>query len=214
MPLGALEVRARGRVTIAADGAKQRTLEDGDRWSIEPEGRAVRYVAIAGGVDVPEVLGARATLLVAGLGGRGLRKGVVVPASPGEPSATPADAPRFAAELDAPIDLLPGPLVARFPDGALDALVASTFTVSRLSDRVGARLDGPKIARRDADVSADAPAPMIRGAVQITSDGTPIVLGPDHPTTGGYPVLAVVTRAGASRLPRRHPGSAVRFRLV
>ena len=55
---------------------------------------------------------------------------------------------------------------------------------------------------------------MRRGAVQITTDGTPIVLGPDHPTTGGYPVLAVVRAASFGALAQRRPGDAVRFRLA
>ena len=53
---------------------------------------------------------------------------------------------------------------------------------------------------------------MIRGAVEITSDGTPIVLGPDHPTTGGYPVLAVLRTASQGALSRRRPTASVRLR--
>jgi allophanate hydrolase subunit 2 len=53
---------------------------------------------------------------------------------------------------------------------------------------------------------------MIRGAVQVATDGTPIVLGPDHPVTGGYPVLAVVRRADQPKLARRRPGEEIRFR--
>jgi allophanate hydrolase subunit 2 len=52
---------------------------------------------------------------------------------------------------------------------------------------------------------------MIGGAIEITTDGTPIVLGPDHPTTGGYPVLAVLRAGSQSVLGRRRPGDAVRF---
>jgi allophanate hydrolase subunit 2 len=52
---------------------------------------------------------------------------------------------------------------------------------------------------------------MIRGAVEVTTDGTPIVLGPDHPTTGGYPVLAVLRPASQAALARRRPGAAIRF---
>jgi allophanate hydrolase subunit 2 len=52
---------------------------------------------------------------------------------------------------------------------------------------------------------------MIRGAVEVTTDGTPIVLGPDHPTTGGYPVLAVLRAASWAALARRRPGDPVRL---
>jgi allophanate hydrolase subunit 2 len=74
------------------------------------------------------------------------------------------------------------------------------------------RLRGPALARLDDDRGASVP--MVRGAIEVPASGEPIVLGPDHPTTGGYPVLAVVIRADQGALAARRPGAAVRFEAV
>src|SRR5262249_52132315 len=107
--------------------------------------------------------------------------------------------------------VMPGPHLRRFPASSWAELLAATWYVSPRSDRVGTRLDGGKIARLGEDRAP--PAPMVRGAIQITTDGTPIVLGPDHPVTGGYPVLAVVGRASQALLARLRPKRALRFVL-
>ncbi|HVK63736.1 MAG TPA: carboxyltransferase domain-containing protein [Polyangium sp.] len=214
VPLGALLVRAQGDVWISVDGAAPIHLAEGESFRVEEGPRAVRYLAARGGIDVPAALGARATLLVARLGGvagRALRRRDVVPvgdpdraaAQPSRPSEPPAD------NEFAPIVIDEGPHRNRFPADALDVLLSSTFTVSRLGDRVGQRLEGAKIPRDRPDLAL--PVPMLRGAVQVTTDGTPIVLGPDHPTTGGYPVLAVVRRSALGALARRRPGEPLRF---
>jgi KipI family sensor histidine kinase inhibitor len=215
VPLGALEILARAAIGISADGEPLQRIAPGERFCLPSATRAVRYLAVQGGIDVPQVLGARATLLVARLGGfrgRALRRGDILPVGDdrecGAPDAMPLpDPPAGVAEIE--ID--PGPHLDRFPDGALDALLAAPFCVSRLGDRVGVRLEGSRIPRDRPDFAL--PVPMIRGAVQVTTDGTPIVLGPDHPTTGGYPVIAVVRRASQGDLARRRPGHEVRFRL-
>ncbi|MDI1447864.1 carboxyltransferase domain-containing protein [Polyangium sp. 6x1] len=214
VPLGALSMRARGDVSISVDGAAPVHLADGDSFRVEEGPHAVRYLAARGGIDVPVALGARATLLVARLGGakgRALRRRDVVPvgdpdraaAQPSRPFEPPADSEIVTIVIDE------GPHRSRFPADALDVLLASTFTVSRLGDRVGQRLEGAKIPRDRPDLAL--PIPMLRGAVQVTTDGTPIVLGPDHPTTGGYPVLAVVRRSSLGALARRRPGTQLRF---
>jgi KipI family sensor histidine kinase inhibitor len=215
VPLGTLEFRALGAMGISVDGEPLRRMAAGDRCVVPSSARAVRYLAVRGGIDVPPVLGARATLLVArigGFGGRPLRRGDILPIGDdgacGRPDATVvADPPDGAATLE--ID--PGPHLDRFPAGALPALLTGAFRVSRLGDRVGVRLEGGRIPRDRPDFAL--PVPMIRGAVQVTTDGTPIVLGPDHPTTGGYPVIAVVRTGSQADLARRRPGQEVRFQL-
>jgi allophanate hydrolase subunit 2 len=108
---------------------------------------------------------------------------------------------------DEPIAAVPGPDL--FSPEALALLFSADFRVSTALDRVGMRLEGPKLPRLP-----DRPysTPMIRGAMQVTSDGTPIVMGPDHPTTGGYPVIATVATHELGRLARLRPGKTVRFR--
>ena len=94
----------------------------------------------------------------------------------------------------------------------LRGVLASDYRVSMRSDRVGIRLEGPRLARIDDDTAVSAP--MVRGAIQVPASGEPIVLGPDHPTTGGYPVLAVLARAELGRFHARPVGATVRFVCV
>jgi KipI family sensor histidine kinase inhibitor len=213
VPLGSVGLRARGELWVSVDGEAPVRLADGEEWRIAPVSRAVRYVAVRGGIDVPAVLGSRATLLVArmgGLGGRLLRARDVLPVG-AEAQGEGAGAPRGEDGAEAAVVVDPGPHVDRFPEGALEAFLSSPFGVSRLWDRVGVRLEGAKIPRDRPDLAL--PVPMVRGAVQVTTDGTPIVLGPDHPTTGGYPVLAVVRPSSWGAFARRRPGESVRFVL-
>ncbi|MCY1043062.1 biotin-dependent carboxyltransferase family protein [Corallococcus sp. bb12-1] len=218
---GRLELRARGRdVRVSVDGETARILADGDTHTVPaPTRYAVRYVAVDGAFAVPEVLGGHGTLSVARLGGwegRALRKGDLLPLGPADSTNGPAEADlqRLAEALDptAPIRVLPGPDAARFGDTAMAVLLGSTFTVSPSSDRVGQRLDGPPVPHGDEGTGTSRP--MVRGALQVTLSGTPIVLGPDHPTTGGYPLIAVVIRADWGRLGARRAGAPVRFQAV
>ncbi|MFP2898491.1 hypothetical protein [Corallococcus sp. 4LFB] len=159
-------------------------------------------------------------LWVARLGGwegRPLRGGDRLPLGPpSTPGASPSEAGllRLTEALDpaAPLRVLLGPDASRFDDAAVALLLGSTFTVSPSSDRVGQRLDGPPVPH--GDEGAGTSRPMVRGAIQVTLSGTPIVLGPDHPTTGGYPLIAAVIRADWGRLGARRPGAPVRFQAV
>ena len=102
-----------------------------------------------------------------------------------------------------------GPDLDRFAPGAVDRLLAGPFAVDARSDRIGTRLVGPALERLDADDGLSAP--MVRGAIQVPASGQPIVLGPDHPTTGGYPVIATVVRGSIGALGARPVGAPVRF---
>jgi biotin-dependent carboxylase-like uncharacterized protein len=223
IPLGPMTVRARGPLLVSVDGASAVRLADGQELTVDACTRAVRYLAVAGGIDVPVVLGARATFAAArfgGLGGRFLARGDVVPVVPVAPArsgAPPVLHPGVVDPADPPVlEVIPGPHGRRFPAGALDALLEIAWKVSARSDRVGTRLEGGRIprapAKRDAADLAP-PVPMIRGAIQIVTEGTPIVLGPDHPVTGGYPVIAVLARASQPILARLRPGRTLRFAL-
>jgi biotin-dependent carboxylase-like uncharacterized protein len=214
IPLGALEVEALRSIELSVDGEPPRRLAPGERLRVPACGRAVRYLGVRGGVEVPVVLGSRSTLLSARLGGfagRPLRRGDTLAAGPdaGPPSPSPPlDDPPAMPELR----LVPGPHLDRFAPGALDAFCRAIYRVSRLGDRVGVRLEGPPVEVRGGRL--DRPAPMVRGCIEIATDGTPILLGPDHPTTGGYPVIATLTRASQTLLARLAPGHELRFALA
>ena len=137
--------------------------------------------------------------------------------------AAPQRAPLEAAELrahvgaaaavdDRVIRLLPGPDVARFAPGALDTLVGTTWRLAHASDRMGTRLDGATLPHAPGTTTA-ASAPFVLGAVEVPPDGVPFVLGPEHPTTGGYPVIAHVVSADLDAFHARPLGATVRFRL-
>jgi allophanate hydrolase subunit 2 len=181
-PPGAAAIEHYGRVVI------------GDR-AFAPAGR-VGYIAVAGGLDAPVVLGGRGALLAAGIG-RPLRAGDVLP-----------DRPLGAATELAPggaIRVVAGPDLDRV-DG--DAFFDAEYRITPVGDRAGFRLDGPAIPVATA---LGPSAPMVRGAIQVPPSGQPIVLGPDHPTTGGYPVVAVIVQADFGRFAVRPPGATVRF---
>ncbi len=195
------------------------TARAGDVIAIERLVRgAIWYVAVRGGIDVPIVLGSRATLLSAGLGGAagapikaGARLGVIpAPAHARQRGAVPT-------ELHSPVDdvavpLCPGPRSGALTEAEWEAFYRSTFTVSRSVSRVGYRLQGPPLPSR---LTADLPSePACAGAMQLPPEGQPIVLMADFPTIGGYPVIGVVPAHAMGWLAQRPPGAAVRFERV
>ncbi|MFN7020970.1 MAG: biotin-dependent carboxyltransferase family protein [Phycisphaerales bacterium] len=189
----------------------------GERLTIGPIASGARaYLCVEGGVDVPEVLGSRSTHIAAGfggLGGRALRTGDRLAFQTRRSGASVAenvtavveDVRRavFRRELRA----LPGPHADRFSAAAMELFWSSEFCVSNRSDRVGLRLDGPRI-------ESPAGGRMVSegvtwGAVQIPEDGRPIILGCDHPTTGGYPVIACVASVDLPALGQLRPGDTL-----
>jgi antagonist of KipI len=102
---------------------------------------------------------------------------------------------------------LPGPQADWFAPG----FFAHEYEVLPASNRMGVRLRGPALSRRAGELASEAVAP---GAVQVTNDGQPIVLGVDGQTIGGYPKVAHVIRADLDALAHLRPGSRVRFALV
>lgn len=88
---------------------------------------------------------------------------------------------------------------------AIDTLLGSTFTIATTSNRVGTRLEGPPIPATGVAIDR-ASAPMVKGAIELTPAGL-VVLGPDHPTTGGYPVVAVVREHALDALLARPAGA-------
>ncbi len=189
-------------ITLSIDGAIHH-LTPGTPLVVTSAPEAVAYIAVPGGFDVPLQVGARSTLVVASLG-RLLRAG--------DRLNTRLDRPRSLHTVErpalttSPIRIVPGP--DDFPDDALDRLVSETFRISSMGDRTGTRLDGPKLP---TPVDRPYSAPMLRGAIQVSHDGTPIVLGPDHPVTGGYAVIATIVRNDLGRFARMAPGVEVRF---
>ncbi|MBI3491950.1 MAG: biotin-dependent carboxyltransferase family protein [Acidobacteria bacterium] len=174
------------------------------------------YLAVSGGVATPIVLGSRATHLVSamgGCGGRALKAGDRLPLGDSAPGATSAHAlaaPVVALpEGDATLRVLPGPQDDYFAADALDALQSAPYVVGPNSDRMGFRLEGPRLAHaRGADIISDA-TPL--GALQVPASGQPILLMADRQTTGGYPKIATVITADMATAGQLGPGDAISF---
>ena len=169
------------------------------------------YVCVRGGFAVEATLGSRSHDQLTGLGPPPLRDGDLLPVGP-EPSRSPQAPAGPAARPPGEVILsvIPGPRDDWFPHATLAALTEVAWRVGAASNRVGIRLDGPPLARLDrGELLSEG---LVTGAVQVPPSGHPIVLGPDHPTTGGYPVLAVVAAADLPLAGQLGPGAGVRFR--
>jgi len=177
------------------------------------------YIAIAGGIEVPEILGSRSTYLSAGWGGyqgRALQPGDVlrrgasgVRSSPGR--RWPATLrPPLVSDLSARVVL--GPQEDYFTAEAIETFLSSSYEIAASSDRMGSRLSGPALVHRQArEIVSDG---MFLGAIQVPPDGQPIVMLADRASTGGYPKIATVIAADVPRLGQLMPGEKVRFQAV
>jgi allophanate hydrolase subunit 2 len=196
---------------------------------VESEPLRVAYLAIQGGVDAPLVFGSRATQLSAGIGAR-LRANDRIATHDrisdarthgGIPdtarrSPTAARATRDRISDSRPIRVIAGPDFEAFAPDVHAVLVNQTYKVLPSSDRVGTRLVAIDVGARPLPRVAnfrEASRPMALGAIEVPADGQPIVLGPEHPTTGGYPIVGVVAYDDLDRLFSIRLGDTVRFEV-
>jgi antagonist of KipI len=213
---------AHARATSAGQSVSSFTTcraRAGDELTIEQltAGRFL-YIAISGGVDVPQILASRSTYLpghFGGYDGRLIRRDDNLPLGPSS-NSTPSEGfscppellPRYESEA---VRITRGPQADLFDDDAWHGLTETEFTVSTASDRTGYKLKGKAVTEGADNLPSD---PSCQGAIQIPGDGTPIVLMADAPTVGGYPKIAVVVDADLPILAQRSPGEIVRFQLV
>lgn len=205
----------------------------GSTLRFEARRRGARaYLAVEGGIDVPPVLGSRATHLPSGTGGldgRALAKGdllrlglpVATPTGKSvpvlarrEPAAFergPASQGRRSTGDIAHVRVLAGPQHERFADSALSLLVSAPYTIAVEANRMGYRLAGSPLPHsRGADIIPDA-TPL--GSVQVPATGQPVVLMADRQTTGGYAKLATVIAADIPVLAQAAPGDRILFQV-
>ncbi|MFD5327236.1 biotin-dependent carboxyltransferase family protein [Streptomyces sp. NPDC127092] len=218
-------VRPRCAVTVAVGGAPCPVRVDGRpaAWGTAVRvgagqllevGAAVRglrsYVGFGGGVAVDPVLGSRSTDLLSGLGPAPLADGAVLPLGAETAVRGSVDAPPWPGppgELVLRVRL--GPRDGWFTPGARESLATRAWRVSPASNRIGLRTEGPALERA---VEGELPSEgMPLGAVQVPPDGRPVVFLADHPTTGGYPVVAVVREPDLAAAAQAVPGTPVRF---
>ncbi|MGI8614494.1 MAG: biotin-dependent carboxyltransferase family protein [Nocardioidaceae bacterium] len=223
--LGGLVVQMNAPLTVALTGAPGpaeaagRTVAHGQPVWLEadavlrlgaPAVGLRTYLSVRGGIAVPQMLGSRSTDLLAGIGPAPLSGGDRLPVGP--PGSEPATA-QAASRLphgELSLRILLGPRDDWFTPAAVALLGSACWRVSERSDRVGIRLDGP-LLERSAGVELPSEG-CVRGSIQVSADGSPILLGPDCPVTGGYPVIAVVDDADCDLAGQARPGDVLRFR--
>lgn len=186
----------------------------GERIRFGPRLSGARAVlAVRGGIQVPPVLGSRATSLISRIGpfgGRPLKAGDVLPVlrADGVPVTPPVRA-LSVARSGARVRVMLGPHDARFTAAAIGTFITSRFLVTPDSNRMGYRLDGPRLEHEGTvDILSDA-TPM--GSVQVPASGHPILLMADRQTTGGYPKIATVITADLPLAGQLGPGDWIEF---
>ncbi|MFD9464907.1 biotin-dependent carboxyltransferase family protein [Streptomyces sp. NPDC060027] len=226
--LNGCALRPRSTVTVAVTGAPCPVTVDGRPapWGapvrvlagalldIGPARAGLRsYVAVSGGVAVEPVLGSRSTDLLSGLGPAPLTDGAVLPLGrPGAVHARVDVVPHSAPPAELVLRVTLGPRDDWFTKSAVRTLTTRAYRVSSASNRIGLRTEGPSLERA---VSGELPSEgMVLGAVQVPPDGCPVVFLADHPTTGGYPVIAVVRGTDLPAAAQAVPGTPVRFVAV
>ena len=177
------------------------------------------YLAIAGGIDVPKVMGSRSTYAPSGFGGfegRALVEGDVLAAfaPDGEYRARfmPADHTLPPYGDTHALRVILGPQHESFTPKSTEALLSSTFEISLDSDRMGYVLDGPALQHvAGAGIVSDG-NPL--GAIQVPGDGSPTILLADRGTTGGYARIATVIGVDVDRMAQAVPGNIVTFSTI
>ncbi|OBK91654.1 allophanate hydrolase [Mycobacterium asiaticum] len=223
---GGLSVRVRGGdLDIAVTGADTdptasgimfgtnsiHHVRDGQVISLGTPRAGLRsYLAVRGGIGVTPVLGSRSYDVLSEIGPLPLQPGDVLPVGEHTADFPELEQAPVAAITDDAVELLaiPGPRDDWFVDP--DALVHTDWVASDRSDRVGMRLTGPPLQHRNPDRQLPSEG-VVRGAIQVPPNGLPVVLGPDHPITGGYPVIGVVIDEDIDKLAQVRPGQHVRL---
>lgn len=196
--------------------AKGQTLTFG-----HPHSGSRCYVAIAGGIEVPEVMGSRSTYLRAALGGyqgRALEAGDLL--AIGKATA----APKLAAQTDSwfvpsppyssepVIRITKGRQFGLFSEDSREHFLSKAFSINSQSDRMGYRLDGPRLSLAEQqEMISEA---VMFGSIQVPANGKPIILMADRQTAGGYPKIAEIITVDLPLVSQLKPGDRLRFREV
>ena len=202
----------------AMDWPARLSLVAGDQVTITPGAWGMYgYVRFSGDIDVPEIIGSRATNTIAGLGGfdgktlkAGDELGILPPAGNVEENSPQ----KMPVPSTAPFRFIWGLHADLFDQQTRRDFVSSSFFVSNRLDRMGVRLDDRTgVFSRSQHLSLVSDS-VVPGDVQILGDGTPIVLMRDHQPTGGYPRIATLLREEVSRFAQTRPGTAIGFEPV
>ena len=214
-----------GDLSAALDGAPLTTykailVRAGQTLSFAaPKSGARAYVAFAGGLDVPVVMGSKSTNLkskIGGFNGRKLEAGDEIPFAAPKTSLPnlimrKLPVPDFSAKSHE-IRVVLGPQDDCFPQSSIDTFFNNEYTISNEYDRMGCRMQGPVIKHKvGGDIITDG---ISFGAVQVPSHGNPIVMMADHQTTGGYTKIGNVISVDLPILAQCMPGHKIHFKWI
>ena len=181
----------------------------GAELTLRPPDQGMRYyLAVRGGLEIAPVLGSRSLDTLAGIGPR-LESGALIAIGPDPATEMATD---LAVRHPPPnvVQIFEGPRRDWFTPQAWAVLTTAEFVVTPASNRVGVRLAGPALERRDPrQLPSEG---IVEGAIEVPPDGQPIVMLADHPVTGGYPVIAVVVPQHLPSIAQARPGTTLRFR--
>ncbi|WP_300267584.1 urea amidolyase family protein [Microbacterium sp.] len=189
---------------------------DGDELTLGHPTHGLRYIiGVRGGIDMPPALGSHSTDTLAGLGPAALAAGDIVAVGDAAeravaPDAQPRALPASGDLVELEITL--GPRDDWFTASARHNLTTQEWVVTPRSDRVGIRLQGDVPLERAT--AGELPSEgAVTGAIQVPLDGQPVLFGPDHPLTGGYPIIGALTDGFIDLAGQLPPGARVRFRV-
>lgn len=194
-------------------------VKSGDTLTFKGMRKGCRsYLAVAGGFDLPSIMGSKSTYLKGKLGGfegRALKAGDSLKIKPRD-SKTKLSSGAFLPERLQPvygnnysIRVILGPQDVYFTEEGIHTFLNSTYQVTNEADRMGLRLEGPKIEHKmGADIISDG---IALGSVQVPGHGSPIVMMADHQTTGGYTKIATVITPDINLMAQAKPGDSIRF---
>jgi biotin-dependent carboxylase-like uncharacterized protein len=179
------------------------------------------YLAVSGGFVVPKIMGSSSTYLsgnFGGLEGRKLRRGDILYTLDISPSLNklglrfPSDwIPSL--EKEVLLRVIPGPQDHHFTEKGFQTFCSSSYQVTPQCDRMGVRLEGPKIERRSDVEESIISEGLISGAIQVPGDGKPIIILTEL-VTGGYTKIATIISTDLSKVAQLKPGDQVRFKPI
>ena len=179
------------------------------------------YLAVSGGIDVPQVMGSRSTYLLGkfgGLEGRALRAQDLLPIGISSGEGRDFEGRSFPGELhpsyhkNPTLRVVMGPFDEFFSEEGKETFLSTPFTITPQSDRMGYRLRGSPIARHKTEELITCG--LANGTIQVPPDGQPILLLVDRQTIGGYPIVVTLIHADLPLVAQSAPGDQLRFSAV
>jgi biotin-dependent carboxylase-like uncharacterized protein len=191
------------------------TLEDGDQLDILSTNKSVYgYLAISGNFDVQFQWNSCSINTKANIGandGKKIEKDQLIRILDSHSCNSIRKLEYINSKIEN-IRVIKGTNFNYFSDESKKTFFEKNFTVTKLTDRMGMRLEGPKIENIvDTNIKSEG---IIKGVIQVPADGNPIIMLSDHGTIGGYPKIGVIISADYDKLVQLTPGSKIKFKLV